>query len=553
VRKIALSFICMLIAVFFSGYGIAKDNFFDLKKAIKSRPKQEVFLFDYAKLLDEFNEYTNRHLETIRDRFYIETLIVSIPSSQGLGSIEEIAAEMLTNWEIGRRHEGRGLLLLFIEDTKEVKLEVSYELEDVFTDVFCGYVEDLQLRPNFLSGELGIGFIAVMEEFENRAHIKHQGEYTPGFITQLDNQLLSGGAGAKRDISKFKKEEVKSAASSYPAGRTPEEAWQTMIRVWKDGVTDPNLGLYTEVMKLAYRDFQNSPAFRLKEYYNKWGHRPYEVIQNDDYAVIFFGKKKGWENAPFLLSRTEEGWKMDIVHQRRYIRMGNAPHWGVERSGFPHMELLKRCPYWMNQDIPWEDTDKYTIAKDKEIAQRLVRLEEMYKENPDAFDVAVELGRLNAITSMRPHSIFPILKKAKQLNPESPLPYKYLGIAHLNATYQYRSAIDEIKEFVKREPASVFGHSYLGYLYLCIGENKKAAEALEKALELDPDSYYVYCKLSRAYGGLYLNSNKLNPSRNSYKEKSIAMYRKARETQDTDKMRIGWLRKWLRKKQILTK
>ena len=35
------------------------------------------------------------------------------------------------------------------------------------------------------------------------------------------------------------------------------------------------------------------------------------------------------------------------------------------------------------------------------------------------------------------------LKKAKQLNPDSPEPYKYLGIVHLDAFYQFESAIKE--------------------------------------------------------------------------------------------------------------
>ena len=80
--------------------------------------------------------------------------------------------------------------------------------------------------------------------------------------------------------------------------------------------------------------------------------KPFEVLQNDRYAVIFFGKKKGWENAPFLFGRTDAGWQFDIVHQRKYVRMGKSPKWGIERADYPYVDLLSRCPYWMNQDIP---------------------------------------------------------------------------------------------------------------------------------------------------------------------------------------------------------
>ena len=58
------------------------------------------------------------------------------------------------------------------------KLMVNqYELEDVFTDAFCGYIEDLQLRNYFISIKIGMGLLAVMEEIENHTQIKHQGNY----------------------------------------------------------------------------------------------------------------------------------------------------------------------------------------------------------------------------------------------------------------------------------------------------------------------------------------------------------------------------------------
>ena len=113
--------------------------------------------------------------------------------------------------------------------------------------------------------------------------------------------------------------------------------------------------------------------------------------------------------------------------------------------------------------------------------------------------------------------------------------------------------IEEIKEFVKRDTRSVFGYNFLGYLYLCIGENKKAIEALETAIQLNPDNGYAYCKLSRAYGQLYLKSAAMNPLKKHYQDKSLEMYQKARSTSSIYKRRLGWLRKWLKHEGILEK
>ncbi len=45
-------------------------------------------------------------------------------------------------------------------------------------------------------------------------------------IDELDAQLLSGGAGAKRQLTEYREEEFSALGHNYPAGRTPDEAWQ---------------------------------------------------------------------------------------------------------------------------------------------------------------------------------------------------------------------------------------------------------------------------------------------------------------------------------------
>ena len=138
--------------------------------------------------------------------------------------------ELFNNWQIGQNTGGRGLLLILSDKEKLIKIEVSYELEDVFSDIFCGYIEDKQLKSYFLSNQVDIGLVAVLEEIEQRARIKHQADYTAADIDQLDSVLLSGGAGAKRQLTEYRAETVSTVGQDYPAGRSPAEAWQTLIR-----------------------------------------------------------------------------------------------------------------------------------------------------------------------------------------------------------------------------------------------------------------------------------------------------------------------------------
>jgi tetratricopeptide (TPR) repeat protein len=396
-----------------------------------------------------------------------------------------------------------------------------------------------------------IGLVAVLEEIEQRAQIKHQADYTIADIDQLDDELLSGGAGAKRQLTAYQPEAASALGQNYPPGRSPQEAWQTLIRSWQDKVRDPNLGVYTQITKLAYRDFQNLPDSRYEEDFRTYRDKPFEVLQNGRYAVIFFGKKKGWENAPFLFGRTDAGWQFDIVHQRKYVRMGKSPNWGIERAAHPYIDLLSRCPYWMNQDIPLEGADIYHIRDDRELADRIKRLEGAYHENQNDFQTVMQLGRLYTITSLSPKKRIAYLKKAKQLDPENPEPYKYLGIVYLDAFYQFESAVKEMEAYVKQSPRDVFGRNYLGYLYYCLRNYTGAREHLNAAVELRPDNCYGYAKLSRVYGGLYLKASKIDPRRSGYRQKAEEMYERAAAVATPDPRRIRWLKRYLKRKKIL--
>jgi tetratricopeptide (TPR) repeat protein len=518
----------------------------------ESRPTgQYSTIFDKAHILDDIKSSTAEHLAVIQADYAIEAMIVTLPSLPPSHTIESLAAEIFSSWQIGGSTGGRGLLLLLSNKEKLIKIEVSYELEDVFTDSFCGYIEDKQLKAYFLSDQVDIGLVALMEEIEQRSRIRHQQDYTAAQIDQLDTELLSGGAGAKRQLSQYREEAVVAQGQFYPAGPTPEKAWQTLIRSWENKVRDPNLGVYTAVTRLAYRDFKNLPDSHYEEDVATYKSKPYDVIQNDTYAVIFFGKKKGWDNAPFLFCRTAAGWQLDIVHQRKYVRMGRNPHWGIERADYPYVDLLAKCPYWMNQDIPREGEDIYRIEDDSRLADEIIGLEKAYESHPQDFATVMRLGELYAMTSLSPKKRISFLKKAKALNPDSPEPYKYLGIVYLDAFYQFESAIKEMETYVQRRPENVFGHNYLGYLYYSEKRYKPALKELNQAVELRADNCYAYSKLSRTYAGLYLDSAKLDPRRSGYRRKAVEMFEKASATASSDSRRVEWLRRYLFKKKIM--
>lgn len=544
-RGLLIFILCVLLAC------SADEKHTHLENIIHHRPTTDRAMFDYVGVMADVRESTNRYLETIRKRYGIEILIVALPSLEDTYTINEAAATLFTHWQIGKQYHGRGILLLFVDDIKKVKLEVGYELEDVFTDGFTGYIQDIQLQPRYSANQLDIGFIGVMEELEARAQIKFKGAYTRDSIAALDADYLSQGAGAGRNLETYRHasthQPVISSAgvnSAYPAGKTPVKAWQTMIRRWKDRVKDPSLGVYTPVTRLIYRDFIHMSDSAQEKEYLTYSHKSYQVLQDGDYAVIYFGKKNGWDNAPFLLCRTGEGWQFDMVHQRRFIRMGKAPHWGVEFSEHPYMKLLLDSFHFRGQDIPLEAADRYTIDQDAYLASQILSWEKRLKSDPDNADALLELGRLYTITSMNRKAIS-LLKRSHKINPDNPLALKYLAIAHVDAFYQYDTALNCLGAYLKKEPGDAFGYNFSGYIYYRKKDYHAAAKAFEKALSLEPDNCYAHFYLTYTYAWLYSEAMKLDPRRKTYKQRFAFHMQKTRAYKSTHPIRVLWMNRWL--------
>ena len=521
--------------------------------SLEQRPEEDRLLFDYTGLLEHYREGTRKYLDNITRQFHIEAVIVSLPDLGPARNIEELAVDIANRWQIGREYEGRGLLLLLVNEGKQVKLEVAYELEDVFTDAFSGYIEDLQLKPYFLRDDLGTGLIAVMEELEQRAQLRHQGDYTPGLISQLDAEMLAGGAGARRQLGRYRDMDAVAELTTYDAAdgaRTPQDAWRIMLAKWAGKGTGIKADIYTEMTKLAMGD-QNRPDERTRAALTQWQDAAFEVLSDENHAVISFGNRKGWNNAPFLFCNTAAGWKFDIVHQRRLVVMGSNPDWKVEQGNYPYVNLLDQVPQSTGKDLPLEPSDLYSCMRDEQIAGEMLALQQRLETSPDHFDTVMALARLNIISGQRPNHVTPLVKLAKQLDPASALPYKYSAIYNVNSFFQYETALQDIETYIDRQPGDVFGYNVKGFLHYRLGNYRKSIDALEQALELKADNVYAFALMSRDYALLYNKANTLDPRRANYRKQAMAMLHKAETATTRDTARVERLKHWLQGRKIL--
>ncbi|MDH3376797.1 MAG: TPM domain-containing protein [Gammaproteobacteria bacterium] len=548
VRSVRLALIAAAITIVAATGGIYFLNQRDTPARLAAfdpdaRPQNERHLFDYADILSHYQEGAQRYLTTLAQRFHIEALILTLPKPLPGRSLEQTAVDVVNAWRIGMDFEGRGLLLLLIDRDKEVKLEVTYALEDVFTDAFSGYIEDLQLRPYYRAGDLGTGLIAVMEELEQRAQLKDQGNYTPGIIATIDSELLAGGAGARRALAREAPPPELPVARTGRGARTPKEAWEIMLTKWAGQGAEIHTDVYTAITRLAMGS-PDRPDPRSKHSVPHWQSAPTTVRQNGDHAVVTFGPKQGWDNAPFLFCNTGAGWKFDIVHQRRLVVMGPSPTWKIERGNYPYVDLLSDLPQSMGKDLPLKPGDYYRCKDDQAVAARIAALESANTNNLGDIAGLLELAHLNVITGRRPNHVQPLLNRLKQLAPQLPEPYRLAAIYNVNTFFQYETALKDAQSYVKLRPDDADGYNMIGFLHRRLRNYQESIDALERAIDIQPGSAYAYSVMARNYVSLWREA-KTDRARTRYRRLAQELAGKAAATPSLTPQRLAWLEAYL--------
>jgi tetratricopeptide (TPR) repeat protein len=315
-----------------------------------------------------------------------------------------------------------------------------------------------------------------------------------------------------------------------------------MLTKWAGEGADIEVDVYTEMTRLAMGN-ADEPDPRTLKWLEHWRAVDYQVLREGDHGVIWFGAIDGWENAPFLFCKAGDGWKFDIVHQRRLVVMAEAPKWQVTQGPYPYAALMREAAQSTGKDLPLAGADLYRCANDAAIAARMTELQATIAADPDDAGATVALMRLYVVTGQRPNLARPLIERAKALAPGSAEPWKYSAVFNVNSFFQYRAALADIERYITLRPDDPFGHNVKGFLYYRLGKYRDSIEALERASELDPDNGYAYMLMARDYALLARKANAL--TRDRYRERALEMRRQAASVPAPDRQRLAWLDGWL--------
>jgi uncharacterized protein len=307
-----------------------------LPAACRDRSKPPSFIDDRAGLLTsaERGRIENYHRRLLKDLdIHLDVVILTGRSAD----IDAEAVRLFEAYKVGAETRGaRGVLLLIDPEGRQVRLEVGYDLEPVFTDLFIGRVEREQMAPFFQARKVGPGVEATVELLVGEAMQNAAGEGTAG--TELRH--LSGGGGAKTPVAIGSGAPAKAPAAapeSFAPGETPLETLRTYLEVLRGRIKDPELPLYTPETRKFFRRWLVTDGQQAQELRTLSAALPgAEARITDSMAVVRFPPGER-QSPPYLLRRGEGGWQLDFAAMSRLVGFNHLNQWYFRDLSHPWM------------------------------------------------------------------------------------------------------------------------------------------------------------------------------------------------------------------------
>ncbi|MBN2644987.1 MAG: TPM domain-containing protein [Desulfuromonadaceae bacterium] len=277
-------------------------------------------------------------------------------SDTPVGDIDQLAVERFNQARLGAQTGGaRGVLLVFDPCSEQVRMEIGYDLESVFTDLFIARIEQDQMAPFFAAGRVADGIEATMELLVSQVLAQEPDPVAVGSRPMAD-AALSGGGGARSRVpvgSGLPEKAPVADGESFSAQATPLATLACYRLSLQRHIKDPNLGIYTPETKRFFAQWLVTDAQQdnaLRDLERCWALAEVKEDDSGTLAVIRFPVDQR-SSAPYLLRRSPEGWQLDFAtmnrvlgfNQRNQWRMRAFDHpflfafadWSFDRHGFP--------------------------------------------------------------------------------------------------------------------------------------------------------------------------------------------------------------------------
>ncbi|HHV19276.1 MAG TPA: TPM domain-containing protein [Thermoanaerobacterales bacterium] len=145
-----------------------------LAQSAPSKPDVNLYIFDYANLIDDSDEQEMRKIAKVLDDKTKAQIVVVTVNDLSQMELEDYALKLFRSWGIGDKQKNNGLLILVNKESLikaqrgRIRIEVGYGLEGAINDGKAGAILDNFALPAFEKGEYSRGikdtFLAASSE-----------------------------------------------------------------------------------------------------------------------------------------------------------------------------------------------------------------------------------------------------------------------------------------------------------------------------------------------------------------------------------------------------
>jgi hypothetical protein len=296
----------------------------------------------------DFDLALRMSLKLAEDKAGIENALVLLPGLPPDRTIEQLAADLFSEYRIGERQSGRGLLYLYATRENLMKIEVSYALEGAIPDLLCRRLEEA--AKTYMLSEVPQDFLSELIITTNLHGMGDGGDSgaaaRPGWLT---DEFLSGGGGALtrgygKSLSEYAQAIKRLPAGDMDAFGADSDAAETLRRYilsLQRGIGDPRLPLLTEGSRIfrAVVPRDEAQQQRVAQFLQRGGALRLLFASELGLAV----PSPGGSNLPIVLRRgTDHLWYVDEPKSWTYFhRFEDSVEFRVKFGDNPFLGQLR--------------------------------------------------------------------------------------------------------------------------------------------------------------------------------------------------------------------
>jgi hypothetical protein len=412
--------------------------------------------------------------------------VESVPGTMTIG---DYAAGLFDAWGVGSKTNGKGVLILFVEADRTLKIEVSYDLEPYLTDAYCSSFQPT-IKCYYAGLYFGDVFDSIVENLSRRILLEITEEDPDWWdapamdpaVIEASETFLSGGGGIIEDEYYYEKDAKLSFIRPLAPERLSEfEADEDMAKVverylqsLREGINYPFLGLLTEGSRMMRLEYPESPDFYRARWEDCSRGLPYRIEVEDRLAAVRFSRDNSF---PVFMRQGPDGlWRVDAA--RAWI--SSWQDFAGNRSG----PLYKDHPWMFAYPEYRREESLCSVPELRPITVSLKdeirRFDDAIRVNPHDPSNYFELADIFCWDCMWLAAAIDLVEKGLRFEPGN-IPYRWLAI---DLRYRFPAPEPNARHFemlLTLEPGNVDAlYGFSRHCWLFTQDHRKAISLLRR-------------------------------------------------------------------------